>query len=64
MPVGWGRVPGHEVAFCDRLPFLLTTEVSVFQRLQPALKKQVIQRPAMVHSIMACMPGNHTSCVS
>ena len=36
VPVGWGRVPGHEVAFCDRLPFLLTTEVSVFQRLQPA----------------------------
>ena len=20
-PLGWGRVPGHEVAFCDRLPF-------------------------------------------
>ena len=31
MPVGWGRVPGHEVAFCDRLPFLLTTQVSVLQ---------------------------------
>ena len=29
MPVGWGRVPGHEVAFCDRLPFLLTCEVSL-----------------------------------
>ena len=27
VPAGWGRVPGHEIAFCDRLPFLLTTEV-------------------------------------
>ena len=27
VPIGWGRIPGHEVAFCDRLPFLLTTEV-------------------------------------
>ena len=39
MPIGWGRVPGHEVAFCDRLPFLLTTEVSV---LQTHLKTAVI----------------------
>ena len=31
VPIGWGRVPGHEVAFCDRLPFLLTTEVNVLQ---------------------------------
>ena len=29
MPAGWGRVPGHEVAFSDRLPFLLTCEVSL-----------------------------------
>ena len=27
VPIGWGRIPGHETAFCDRLPFLLTTEV-------------------------------------
>ncbi len=27
VPAGWGAVPGHEVAFSDRLPFLLTTEV-------------------------------------
>lgn len=27
MPAGWGRVPGHEVAFSDRLPYLLTSEV-------------------------------------
>ena len=41
-PFGWGKVPGHEVAFCDRLPFLLTTEVSVLQKLLPPFKKQVI----------------------
>ncbi len=27
VPAGWGRVPGHEIAFNDRLPYLLTTEV-------------------------------------
>ena len=27
VPAGWGAIPGHEVAFSDRLPFLLTTEV-------------------------------------
>jgi hypothetical protein len=29
VPAGWGAIPGHEVAFSDRLPFLLTTEVTV-----------------------------------
>ena len=50
MPVGWGRVPGHEVAFCDRLPFLLTTEASVPQKLQPALEKQIIWKACDVQS--------------
>ena len=31
MPAGWGAIPGHEVAFSDRLPFLLTTEVTVLE---------------------------------
>ncbi len=27
-PVGWGKMLGFELAFSDRLPYLMTTEVS------------------------------------
>ncbi|CAL8463481.1 g3015 [Coccomyxa elongata] len=39
VPAGWGAIPGHEIAFSDRLPFLMTTEASL-QGLNEALGKQ------------------------
>ena len=26
-PAGWGPIPGHEINFADRLPYLMTCEV-------------------------------------
>ena len=59
VPIGWGRVPGHEVAFPDRLPFLLTAEVQTppclpRSPLHSCQSEAVLQSPIQQHVPNGC----------
>ena len=51
MPAGWGKIPGHEVAFSDRLPFLLTTEVRLPPFVAVSLPQSEHVNQILGHSI-------------